>query len=151
MEAQVRDYGPKTPLADALGALSELVAAERVAVVGASNPDADRLREAARPASSDVATALPRIVQVRPSYLWPDPGHDIRPQLPLDHALAAYAAEHGAVLQGYSPLLQGALTRADREPGPAYRSPENERRVARCRGSSPSGSGSPPNSSRSRG
>ncbi|MFF3500221.1 aldo/keto reductase [Streptomyces sp. NPDC003247] len=124
---------PATPLADTLGALSELVASQRVAVVGASNPDAARLREAARLASSDDATALPRVVQVRHSYLWPDPGHDIRPQLPLDHALAGYATEHGALLQGYSPLLQGALTRADRELGPEYRSPENERRVALLR------------------
>lgn len=124
---------PATPLADTLGALSELVASGRVGVVGASNPDAARLREAARLASVDETTAAPRVVQVRHSYLWPDPAADIRPQVPLDHALVAYAVEHGAVLQGYSPLLQGALTRTDRELSPEYRSGENERRLSRLR------------------
>ncbi|MFF2726464.1 aldo/keto reductase [Streptomyces sp. NPDC058008] len=124
---------PGTPLADTLGALSELVRSGRIGVIGASNPGAARLAEAARLAAHDPTTAAPRVIQARHSYLWPDPAADIRPQLPLDHDLFAHAREHGALLQGYSPLLQGALTRADRPLAPEYRSPGNEARLSRLR------------------
>ncbi|MGC0332339.1 aryl-alcohol dehydrogenase-like predicted oxidoreductase [Streptomyces sp. SAI-170] len=124
---------PSTPLAETFGALSELVRSGRVGVLGASNPAVERLREAEELAADGEATAAYRVVQVRHSYLWPDPSADIRPQVPLDRPLVHFAQEHGAVLQGYSPLLQGALTRPDRQLSPEYRGADNARRLARLR------------------
>ncbi|GAA1307910.1 aldo/keto reductase [Saccharothrix xinjiangensis] len=123
---------PKTPLAETAQALSDLVRDGRVGVVGASNSAPERLREATDLAAAD-AIAAPRVLQVRHSYLWPDPAADIRPQRPLDREMVAHAQEHGIVLQGYSPLLQGALTRPDKELSPEYRSEDNERRLAHLR------------------
>lgn len=126
---------PKTPLAESAQALSDLVRDGHVGVVGASNSAPARLREATDLAASDAsdATAAPRVIQVRHSYLWPDQAVDIRPQRPLDQEMVAHAREHGIVLQGYSPLLQGALTRPDKELAPEYRSADNERRLAHLR------------------
>ncbi|GAB3123642.1 aldo/keto reductase [Streptomyces calidiresistens] len=124
---------PRVPLADTLAALSAAVRSGRVGVIGASNTDAARMREAEALAAGDDSLAAPRVVQMRHSYLWPDPGHDIAPQRPLDRDLVAWAAEHDGVLQGYSPLLQGALTRPDRPLSPEYRDGTNERRLGLLR------------------
>ncbi|MFD0200319.1 MULTISPECIES: aldo/keto reductase [Saccharothrix] len=123
---------PKTPLSETAQALSELVRDGRVGVVGASNSAPDRLREATDLAADD-AIAAPRVIQVRHSYLWSDPAADIRPQRPLDLEMLAHAREHGIVVQGYSPLLQGALTRPDKPLAREYLGEENERRLATLR------------------
>ncbi|ATE53255.1 aldo/keto reductase [Actinosynnema pretiosum] len=124
---------PKTPLEQSAGALSELVRDGRVGVIGASNSDPETLRGNAELAASSDGIAPARVIQVRHSYLWPDPSFDIRPQRPLNAEMVAHAREHGIVLQGYSPLLQGALTKPDKELSPEYRDEVNERRLAHLR------------------
>ncbi len=84
---------PQVPVADTVGAMSELVQAGKVRHLGLSEVTADQLAQ---------ATAVHQItaVQLEWSLLWRQPEADIVPA----------ARRHGAGLVPYSPLGRGLLT-----------------------------------------
>lgn len=90
---------PETPIAETLVALDELVRADKVGAVGASNVDAEQLREALR--ASDEA-GLVRFEWVQNSYNLLERGDEAE-LLPL-------CAEHGLGYTPFSPLAGGWLT-----------------------------------------
>ncbi|MCY1144221.1 aldo/keto reductase [Actinoplanes sp. Pm04-4] len=115
------------PLAETVGAFSDLAAEGLTARLGASNTPAWRV-EQARALSDNKWTAL----QLRHSYLQPRPGaaleswshRQVFPET-LD-----YARTCGLDLWTYSPLINGAYGRADRPLEEAYAHPGTERRLA---------------------
>ncbi|HEY0541562.1 MAG TPA: aldo/keto reductase [Actinoallomurus sp.] len=122
-----------TELGETLEAFDALVRAGSVGVVGASNLTSGRLA-AARDLSVEHAWAPYEIVQLRHTYLTPSPGADFAPQLAIDAPMLGYVREEGGILlQGYSPLLSGAYTRADREFAPEYAGAGNARRLETLR------------------
>lgn len=98
------------PLEETLGALDELVRAGKVRQVGCSNMAAWRIEQAR---SISAARGYPGFccAQLRHTYL---PGGDTGVQLHLGDEHLDYARGHAFGLVAYSPLLQGAYTRADR-------------------------------------
>lgn len=124
------------PLQETLGALGKLVSEGLVREVGASNLTAPRLREALT-----LNAAHPyRARQQRFTYLHPDPGADTTPQVVLDTDTEWTANDAGITLLGYSPLLSGAYTRADRPCPRSTRMSAPPRRSPSCR-SGPNRSG----------
>ncbi|MDF0530414.1 aldo/keto reductase [Tsukamurella sp. 8F] len=99
------------PLADTLGAMEELRQAGLVRRIGASNLTASRLRTAIEVGGHGGGY---RFLQQRFSYLWPAADADIAPHVLLDEAVVAECSAAGIAMLGYSPLLSGAYTRADR-------------------------------------
>lgn len=99
------------PVAETLGAFSDLVDEGVVREVAASNFSADRLGEALAAECSHPYRAL----QQRFTYLQTDPEADTGPQIVLDGDTENIASANGVTLVGYSPLLSGAYTRSDRE------------------------------------
>ena len=106
------------PLAETVGALQEEVRRGTAVRIGCSNITRPRLAEALAAAGSG-----PRygVLQQRFTYLTPVPGADLAPHVLLDDGLADFAAAEGVALTGYSTLLGGAYTRADRPVDGAYR------------------------------
>lgn len=112
------------PVEETLGALGELVTQGVVREVAASNLTAPRLREALA-----VETTHPyRALQQRFTYLVADPDADTSPQVVLDAATEHAADAADVTLVGYSPLLSGAYTRADRPLPSEY---DNDRTAGR--------------------
>ncbi|MFJ9413383.1 aldo/keto reductase [Streptomyces sp. NPDC101227] len=104
----------RVPLAETVEALAGLVLDGRAGALGVSNHPTWRLAEARRAAAG---RGLPgfRAVQQRHTYL--HPRRDLPPglQRETDEELLDYAAAHPDVtLLGYSPLMEGAYTRADK-------------------------------------
>ena len=89
----------------------------------ASNLTADRLVEALRATGEG-----PRHValQNRFTFLPPAPGTDFGRQVLLDEAVQDACRAHGVAMVGYSTLLEGAYTRADRPLPEAYRQPGSD-------------------------
>ncbi|MGC5614971.1 aldo/keto reductase [Georgenia sp. Z1491] len=108
-----------TPLDETLGALSDLIDEGLVREIAASNYSAERLHAALSVPTAHRFTAL----QQRFTYLRPAPGADLSPHVQLDDAVAHLAHRSGLTLVGYSPLLSGAYTRADRPIPEQYRTP----------------------------
>lgn len=98
------------PLVETLGVLSELVEEGLVREVAASNLAADRLREAMEAPAPSHYCAL----QQRFSYLVPRPDANLSPHVLLDDEIVRLCGEHALTPLGYSPLLSGAYTRAER-------------------------------------
>ncbi|GAB1340487.1 aldo/keto reductase [Streptomyces sp. E-15] len=119
---------PATELAETLEAFDTLVRAGSVGVLGASNTTAAGLA-AAREVSEKHGWAAYEVVQQRHTYLPTVPGSDTGAQRLLEPELAEYAATHGLLVQGYSPLLGGSYTRPDRPLPPEYRTEANTRRL----------------------
>lgn len=122
-----------TPLRETLSAFGALIAEGTVGMIAASNYPAWRLALA-----RDVAAeaGLPRYaaIQQRHTYLEPRP---IRMpitdaiQLPVTDELIDYAtANPELTVLAYSPLLNGAYTRADRPLHPYYDHPDSAARLA---------------------
>ncbi|MFG2141472.1 aldo/keto reductase [Streptomyces sp. NPDC048650] len=104
----------RIPLEETVGALAALVAEGRVGLLGASNHPTWRLAEARRIAAG---RGLPgfRAVQQRHTYLHPRRGLPPGLQRETDEDLLDYADAHpDLTLLGYSTLMNGAYTRADR-------------------------------------
>ncbi len=98
------------PIAETLGALTELVDAGKVAEIGCSNFSADQIQEAMA-ASDREGLARFTSVQNRYSVLTPEPEQD---------GVAAACARHGIGIIPYFPLESGLLSgkyTADRDPG----------------------------------
>lgn len=96
---QVHRPDPETPIAETLGALSELVAAGKVREVGCSNFTASQLADAMR-ASADHALVRFESVQNEYSLLHRAPGADVLPA----------CEEHAIAFLPYFPLASGLLT-----------------------------------------
>jgi aryl-alcohol dehydrogenase-like predicted oxidoreductase len=120
------------PLEETVGAFGDLVEAGTVGRLGASNHAAwtfDRARRIARDRRVEGYTAL----QLRQSYLQPRPGAKLPDEghLLLTPETQDYVAgEPGLVLWGYTPLINGGYTRADRPLPEAYDHPGTTRRLA---------------------
>lgn len=98
-------------LSETLGAFGELIEEGLVREVAASNLEGVRLQEAL---ATDCIHPY-RALQQRFTFLQPDPQADTSPQRILDSSVEREARENNLTLLGYSPLLSGAYTRADRE------------------------------------
>ncbi|HWF48205.1 MAG TPA: aldo/keto reductase [Bryobacteraceae bacterium] len=109
---QLHTPDPKTPIADTLGALGELVKAGKVREIGCSNFSADQLREAA----AAVKTGAPRFVSVQNEYslLNRAPEAEVLPE----------CRRQGIAFIPYFPLANGLLTGKYRKGQPV---PENSR------------------------
>jgi len=110
-----------TAFGETLDALSQLVEEGLIRTIAASNLTVARLREALGTTSGYSYSAL----QQRFSYLEPAPSTDLSPHVLLDNEVSSLCNELDLTRLGYSPLLSGAYTRADRpmpegyEMGPA--------------------------------
>ena len=107
------------PIEETLEGLIEEARRGTTRFIGCSNLSASRLAAAlgAAPAEGPGYCAL----QQRFTYLTAAPGADLSPHVLLDEEAIDVATSHGVGLVGYSPLLSGAYTRADRPLPQAYR------------------------------
>lgn len=108
------------PLDTTLEAFDQLIAAGKVGAVAGSNLTAERLSAA----SSHYVAA-----QLRHSFVRPVEGADLGVQVPIDDDHVQLSLERGIRLVGYSPLVQGAYTRADRPWPTEYETDANTRRL----------------------
>lgn len=106
-----------TPQEETMAAFDKLVKAGKVRVLGASNLAVWRIAEANAVARAN-GFAQYELIQQRYTYLRPRHGADFGPQIFLNDETKAFAKQHGIGLVGYSVLLSGAYTRADK-PMPA--------------------------------
>jgi aryl-alcohol dehydrogenase-like predicted oxidoreductase len=119
---------PAVPVADTQQAVAELKQNGFVVALGTSNHTLARMRERDA-ANAAIGLLAHDATQMRHSYLTPRPDADFTPQIVLDAAMTAYAAEVGTTVCAYSPLLNGALTRHDRELPAEYRHERTDRQV----------------------
>lgn len=127
--AHVEDRG--TDLDETVAALGALVTDGLAARLGASNHASWRV-ERARAAAAAQGVAAFDAVQYRHSYVLPRPGAALPDSghMLLDAGAADLAATEGLTLWAYTPLVNGALTRADRALPDAYDHPGTTARLA---------------------
>ncbi len=119
-----------TPLEETLQALDQLVRSGKVRHVGCCNSRSWRL-ERAKQISRKNRWAEYCCIQQRHTYLRPKPYAHFGRQVVADEDLTDYCMENPDVrLLAYSPLLEGAYTRADRPLPEQYRTTENQERLA---------------------
>lgn len=118
-----------TPLEETMEAFDRLIKAGKVRYIGASNFLAWRL-EKARWVSRTSNWAEYRCIQQRYTYLRPKPGASFGAQISANDDLLDYCRSEGITLLAYSPLLNGAYTRADRDFQEQYRGPDSDARLA---------------------
>lgn len=118
---------PVVPLPEVVGGLQQLVADGLAGAIAASNLTAERLAEAIR--SSGEARGYAAL-QNRFTYLTPTPGSDFGRQVVLDDDVMAIARDASVLPVGYSTLLTGAYTRADRPLPAAYRHAGTDRALS---------------------
>jgi aryl-alcohol dehydrogenase-like predicted oxidoreductase len=120
----------RTPLDDTVATFGELVTDGLVRVTGLSNHAAWRVaaaREIARAQGVQGFTA----VQQRHTYLRPRPGADFGANPHISDEMLDYAREESDLtVLGYSVLLSGAYTRADRPLPEQYDHEDSRRRLA---------------------
>jgi aryl-alcohol dehydrogenase-like predicted oxidoreductase len=122
----------QTPQAETMEAFERLQRAGKVRAVGASNLAVWRIAEA-NAISEAHGWSGHTVVQQRYTYLRPRHGADFGPQIFISEELKDYAGHHGIALLGYSVLLQGAYTRADREVPAQFAGPESDERLQALR------------------
>jgi aryl-alcohol dehydrogenase-like predicted oxidoreductase len=110
-------------------AFDRLVRAGKVRGIGASNLKLWRIAEADTVSQMHGWTQF-CAVQQRHTYLRPRHGADFGPQICINEDLKDYARTRGVTLIGYSILLQGAYTRADRALPAQYGGPEADERLS---------------------
>jgi aryl-alcohol dehydrogenase-like predicted oxidoreductase len=103
-----------TPIEETMEAFDRLINAGKVRAIGASNLKLWRIVEANVISQANGWNPYTAVEQ-RYTYLRPRHGADFGPQIFLSEDLEYYAEAHGIALIGYSVLLQGVYTRADRE------------------------------------
>ncbi|MFJ3957188.1 aldo/keto reductase [Arthrobacter sp. NPDC090010] len=115
------------PLEETIEALQGEVLRGTARAIGCSNISAGRLRSALQ-----VSDDGPRysVVQNRFSYLTRPQGSDLGRQVVLDGDCAETARSHRMSIVGYSPLLEGAYTRGDREFPRPYRHAQHRKQLA---------------------
>lgn len=121
-----------TPLEETLEAFDRLIKAGKVRALGASNFVAWRL-EKARMLSRQHGWAEYCCIQQRYSYLRPKPGATFGAQVSANDDLLDCVQSEGVRLLAYSPLLNGAYTRADRDFPEQYLGPDTDARLATLR------------------
>jgi len=115
---------------ETLGAFDSFVKSGAVRAIGCSNYRAWRIAEA-RAVSDAAGWASYCCVQQRHTYLRPRPGASFGAQTSSNEDLLDYCREHDDFrLLAYSPLLNGAYTREDREVGAQYRGADFDDRIA---------------------
>ena len=121
-----------TPLEETMEAFDRLVQAGKVRTIGASNFPAWRL-ERARMVSRANGWAAYGCIQQRYTYLRPRPGATFGAQVSANDDLLDYVRSEGMTLLAYSPLLNGAYTRADRGFQEQYLGSDADARLAALR------------------
>jgi len=121
-----------TPLEETLEAFDRLVWTGKVRYLGASNFLAWRL-EKARLLSRAHEWMEYCCIQQRYTYLRPKPGATFGAQISANDDLLDYVASEGVTLLAYSPLLNGAYTRADRGFPGQYLGPDSDARLVALR------------------
>ena len=118
-----------TSLHESMEAFSRLVKAGKVKALGASNLALWRIAEAN--VVSDL-NGWPKYaaIEQRYTYLRPRHGADFGPQIFLTPEVKDYASVNEIGLIGYSVLLQGAYTRAEREIPAQFAGPDSNDRLA---------------------
>ncbi|GAA3620673.1 aldo/keto reductase [Kineosporia mesophila] len=120
----------QTPQEETAAAFGELVSSGRAHLLGASNFTWERLASAREVARAKDLPAY-EVVQLRASYLWPRQDADFAPQIALtEEYLEQVKLQDDLRVFGFSPLLSGAYSRADREIPATYRTQETDRRLA---------------------
>jgi aryl-alcohol dehydrogenase-like predicted oxidoreductase len=122
----------QTPLEETMAAFNGLIRAGKVRAIGASNLRVWRIAEA-NTVSRLHKWARYSVVEQRHTYLRPRHGADFGPQICINEDLKDYCRAGGLTLVGYSVLLQGAYTRADRPVPGQYAGPEADERLAALR------------------
>jgi aryl-alcohol dehydrogenase-like predicted oxidoreductase len=117
-----------TPLEETMEAFDRLIRAGKVRYIGASNFLAWRL-EKARWVSRTNDWAEYCCVQQRYTYLRPKPGARFGAQVSTNDDLLDYCRSENVTLLAYSPLLNGAYTRADRPFPEQYLGPDSDARL----------------------
>jgi aryl-alcohol dehydrogenase-like predicted oxidoreductase len=123
---------PDTPLEETMEAFTRLVQAGKIRAIGASNLKVWRIAEA-NTVSRVNGWAQYCAVEQRHTYLRPRHGADFGPQVVINDDLKEYSRSRGISLIGYSTMLQGAYTRADRPVPAQYAGPEADERLAALR------------------
>lgn len=121
-----------TPLEETMEAFDRLIKAGKVRYIGASNFLAWRL-EKTRMVSRANGWAEYCGIQQRYSYLRPKPGATFGAQVCVNEDLLDYVQSESIRLLAYSPLLNGAYTRADRDFPEQYLGPDTDTRLATLR------------------
>jgi aryl-alcohol dehydrogenase-like predicted oxidoreductase len=119
----------QTPLEETMAAFDGLIRAGKVRAIGASNLRVWRIAEA-NTVSRNHGWARYSVVEQRHTYLRPRHGADFGPQVCINEDLKDFCSSGGLTLVGYSVLLQGAYTRADRPVPAQYAGPEADQRLA---------------------
>lgn len=123
---------PATPVEETMGAFDRLIRAGKVRAIGASNLKVWRIAEANSVAKAH-GWAPYCAVEQRHTYLLPRHGADFGPQIVINEDMKDYCRARGVTLVGYSVLLQGAYTRADRPIPAQYAGPEACERIGALR------------------
>ncbi|MDN3353152.1 aldo/keto reductase [Actinomadura sp. DC4] len=124
---------PGTPQEETVAAFSALVTEGRTRMLGCSNHSVGELRRA-RTLAADEGLAPYRVIQQRHSYLRPRADADFGVQKYVTDDLLAYVADQPDLsLLGYSTLLSGAYTRANRPFQEQYDRPDKARRLGALR------------------
>ena len=118
-----------TPLEETMAAFDRLIKAGKIRAIGASNLSLWRIAEA-NMVSRMNGWAGYSLVEQRYTYLRPRHGADFGPQIFISQELKDYAQFHQVALVGYSVLLQGAYTRADREVPRQFAGPDSDSRLS---------------------
>lgn len=116
------------PVEERLEACHRLVKAGKVLCVGASNTAAWRIEEARGIAGNN---GWPEYccIQQRYSYLRPAAGSVYDPHAVADDELLDYCRNRGITLLAYSPLLQGAYVRSDKQYPQEYYGKDTDTRI----------------------
>lgn len=122
----------ETPLEETMEAFDRLIRVGKVLAVGASNLSIWRIAQAntvARKGGWHPYT----VIEQRYTYLRPRHGADFGPQIFLTEDLKDFAEFEGIGMVGYSVLLQGAYTRADRPIPAQFAGPDSDQRLKALR------------------
>jgi aryl-alcohol dehydrogenase-like predicted oxidoreductase len=119
----------ETELEETMKAFDHLIRAGKVRAIGASNLSVWRIAQANAVAKAHHWNPY-SVVEQRYTYLRPRHGTNFGPQIFLNEDLKSYAEFEGIALIGYSVLLQGAYTRADRELPAQFAGPDSDHRLA---------------------
>ncbi len=120
---------PQTSLEETMEAFDRLIRAGKVRAIGASNLKVWRIAEANTVAKGHGWSSY-SVVEQRHTYLRPRHGADFGPQVCINEDLKDYCRSRSIAIVGYSILLQGAYTRADRPIPAQYAGPEACERLA---------------------
>jgi len=122
----------ETPLEETMEAFHRLVESGKVRILGASNLPIWRIAEANTVSKSNHWSRY-SVIEQRYTYLRPRYGADFGPQVFLSEDTKEFAAAHDIALVGYSVLLQGAYTRANRKLPAQFAGPDSDKRLEALR------------------